>query len=98
LLPTVWSILRPDTSEMEESLLELLCAPLSHAALRLATAVELGQINSQIRQRLIRNRDGLTLDVELDGSLLCDSERICYPIRDGLPMMISGEAFDWPRN
>jgi uncharacterized protein YbaR (Trm112 family) len=83
---------------MEESLLELLCAPLSHAALRLATSVELGQINSQIRQRLIRNRDGLTLDVELDGSLLCDSERICYPIRDGLPVMISGEAFDWPQN
>jgi uncharacterized protein YbaR (Trm112 family) len=81
---------------MEETLLELLCAPLSHAALRLATPAELGEINSKIRQRLIRNRDGLTLDVELDGSLVCDSERTCYAIRDGLPVLISGEAFDWP--
>jgi uncharacterized protein YbaR (Trm112 family) len=83
---------------MEETLLELLCAPLSHAALRPASSTELAQINNQIRQRLIRNRDGLTLDVELDGSLVCESERTCYPIRDGLPVLISGEAFNWPQN
>jgi uncharacterized protein YbaR (Trm112 family) len=82
---------------MEETLLELLCAPVSHAALRVASAVELGQINSQIRQRLVRNRDGATLDLELDGSLVCESESTCYPIRDGLPVLISGEAFDWPQ-
>jgi uncharacterized protein YbaR (Trm112 family) len=83
---------------MEETFLELLCAPRSHAALRLAGAVELGQINSQIRQRQIRNRDGFTLDIELDGSLVCESERACYPIRDGLPILIYGEAFNWPQN
>ncbi len=83
---------------MEETLLELLCAPLSHAALRSASSTELVQINDQIRQRLIRNRDGITLDVELDGSLVCESERTCYPIRDGLPVLISGEAFNWPQN
>ena len=83
---------------MEETLLELLCAPREPRSASLASAVELGQINSQIRQRLIRNRDGFTLDLELDGSLVCESERTCYPIRDGLPVLISGEAFDWPQN
>jgi uncharacterized protein YbaR (Trm112 family) len=83
---------------MEETLLELLCAPLSHAALRLASSTELGQINSRIQQRLIRNRGGSVLDMELDGSLLCESERICYPIRDGLPILVPGEAFVWPQN
>jgi uncharacterized protein YbaR (Trm112 family) len=82
---------------MEETLLELLCAPVSHAALRVASAVELGQINGQIRQRLVRNRDGAILDLELDGCLICESESTCYPIRDGLPVLISGEAFDWPQ-
>jgi uncharacterized protein YbaR (Trm112 family) len=89
---------RQDSPEMEETLLELLCAPLSHAAVRLASSAELTQINSQIELRLIRNRDGLTLDVELDGALICESERTCYPIRDGLPVLISGEAFVWPKN
>jgi uncharacterized protein YbaR (Trm112 family) len=85
------------TPAMEETLLELLCTPVSHAALRVASAVELGQINGQIRQRLVRNRDGAILDLELDGSLVCESESTCYPIRDGLPVLISGEAFDWPQ-
>jgi uncharacterized protein YbaR (Trm112 family) len=83
---------------MDETLLDLLCAPLSHAPLRLASSAELGQINSQIQLRLIRNRDGFTLDAQLDGSLLCESEKSCYPIRDDLPVLLSGEAFDWPQN
>ena len=83
---------------MKESLLELLCAPLSHAALRLANPAELSQINDRIHQRMVRNRDGLILDVELDGALVCQSEGTCYPVRDALPILIPGEAFDWPEN
>jgi len=83
---------------MKETLLELLCSPLSHAALRLANSTELSQINGQILRRLIRNRDGLMLDVELDGALVCQSEGTCYPVRDALPVLIPGEAFDWPEN
>jgi uncharacterized protein YbaR (Trm112 family) len=83
---------------MEESLLELLCAPLSHAALRLANSAELSQINGRIHQGLVRNRDGSTLVVELDGALLCQSEGTCYPVRDALPILIPGEAFDWPED
>jgi uncharacterized protein YbaR (Trm112 family) len=83
---------------MEETLLELLCAPLSHGALRSASSAELSRINGQIRLRRIRNRDGSTLDVELDGSLICELESACYPIRDGFPVLISGEAFHWPQD
>jgi uncharacterized protein YbaR (Trm112 family) len=83
---------------MKETLLEFLCSPLGHAALRLANPAELSQINGQIHQRLIRNRDGLVLDVELDGALVCQSEGTCYPVRDALPVLIPGEAFDWPQN
>ena len=81
---------------MNEALLELLCAPDSHAALRLANSDELRQVNGRIQQRLVRNRDGVTLEAELDGALVCESDRSCYPIRDALPVLISGEAFDWP--
>ncbi|HEY2123169.1 MAG TPA: Trm112 family protein [Chthoniobacterales bacterium] len=81
---------------MDETLLELLCAPGSRAALRLATPDELAEINNRIQMRLIRNRDGSTLGSELDGSLICESERSCYPIRDGMPVLLAGEAFEWP--
>jgi uncharacterized protein YbaR (Trm112 family) len=82
---------------MKETLLELLCSPSTHGALRLANPAELSQINGQIHQRLIRNHEGLMLDVELDGALVCTSEGTCYPVRDDLPVLISGEAFDWPK-
>ena len=92
-----WAIPRTPR-KMEKTLLDLLCAPGSHAALRLASSAELEQINAGIRHRLIRNRDGFILDAELEGSLLCDAERTCYPIRDGLAVLISGEAFIWPQD
>jgi uncharacterized protein YbaR (Trm112 family) len=81
---------------MKETILDLLCGPLTHAALRLADEAELSQINSQISQRLVRNRDGATLDAKLDGALVCESEKSCYPVRDALPVLIPGEAFEWP--
>jgi uncharacterized protein YbaR (Trm112 family) len=80
---------------MEDALLEILCAPLSHAALRLASPAELRQINSRIRSRLIRNRAGLTVDGELEGCLVCELDRMCYPIRNGFPVLISDEAFEY---
>jgi uncharacterized protein YbaR (Trm112 family) len=82
---------------MEEALLEILCAPLTHAALRLASAAELDQINGRIRSRLIRNRAGSTLDDELEGCLVCEADKTCYPIREGFPVLISNEAFDCPQ-
>jgi uncharacterized protein YbaR (Trm112 family) len=78
---------------MEDALLEILCAPLSHAALRLASATEMSHINSRIRSRLVQNRGGSTLDEELESCLVCESDGTCYPIRDGFPVLISGEAF-----
>ena len=82
---------------MEDTLLEILCAPLTHAALRLASPAELQQINSRIRLGLIRNRAGTTLGGELEGCLVCESDRMCYPLRDGFPVLIPGEAFDCPQ-
>jgi uncharacterized protein YbaR (Trm112 family) len=83
---------------MEEPLLQILCAPVSHARLRRASPAELRQINSRIQSRLIRNRAGSTLDVELESCLVCEADKMCYPIRDGFPVLISGEAFDFPPN
>ena len=84
--------------EMDESLLQLLCAPGTHAPLRLADSEEVSSINSLIHLRLLKNRDGSTLEMALDGGLICEPDRSCYPIRAGLPVLIPGEAFDWPLN
>jgi len=83
---------------MEASLLELLCAPLTFASLRLAHDEELRSINRAISLRLLRNRAGGLLQTELEACLICDADRICYPIRDGFPVLVPDAGFDLPNS
>src|SRR5690349_8028071 len=69
----------PEFLQMETTLLELLCAPLTHASLRLAHDEELRSINRAIGSGLLRNRAGEVLQPELGACLICDADRICYP-------------------
>ena len=82
---------------MDTELLSILRCPETGGVLRSATAVELARINEAVRNSAIRNRSGEIVVEPLDDSLICDSAGLCYPVRDGLPIMLVGEAFDTPR-
>jgi len=87
----------PEVLQMEASLLELLCAPLTLAPLRLAHDEELRSINRVIGSGLLRNRAGELLQSELEACLICDADGICYPIRDGFPVLIPDAGFHFPK-
>ena len=79
---------------MDPEILSILQCPISKGALRLATAAELRTINERIRNSALRRPDGSLVETELTECLLCESARLCYPIRDGLPVLLADEAFD----
>jgi uncharacterized protein YbaR (Trm112 family) len=83
--------------EMDAQLLSLLRCPETRGVLRRATTEELERFNAAIRNAAIRNRTGEIITERLDDGLICDSAGLCYPVRDGLPIMLVGEAFDIPR-
>jgi uncharacterized protein YbaR (Trm112 family) len=82
---------------MDSELLSLLRCPETGGVLRIATPVQLEQINAAIRDSDVRNRSGEKVSEPLDECLICDSAGLCYPVRDGLPVMLAGEGFDSPR-
>jgi uncharacterized protein YbaR (Trm112 family) len=82
---------------MDAQLLSILRCPETGGVLRSATSGELERINAAIRSSAIRNRSGEIVVEPLSDSLICDSAGLCYPVRDGLPIMLVGEAFDTPR-
>jgi uncharacterized protein YbaR (Trm112 family) len=65
--------------------------------LRGATPAELEHFNAAIRNSEVRNRNREVISELLDDCLICDSAGLCYPVRDGLPLLLAGEAFDVPR-
>jgi len=81
---------------MDTQLLALLRCPETKGVLRTATPAELQQINLAIRNSAVHNRNGELINQLLDDCLICDSAGLCYPVRDGLPVMLTGEAFDTP--
>ena len=82
---------------MDTQLLTLLRCPETRGVLRGATPAELVHINTAIRNFGVRNRNGELIRELLDDCLICDSAGLCYPVRDGLPLMLTGEAFETPR-
>jgi uncharacterized protein YbaR (Trm112 family) len=82
---------------MDTELLTLLRCPETRGNLRAATPGELERINAAIHNSSVRNRSGELISGLLDECLICDSAGLCYPVRDGLPLMLAGEAFDTPR-
>ncbi|MBV8273694.1 MAG: hypothetical protein JO170_00330 [Verrucomicrobia bacterium] len=82
---------------MDAQLLALLRCPETRGVLRSATPAELEKINAAIRNSGVRNRNGELIGELLEDCLICDSAGLCYPVRDGLPLMLTGEAFDTPR-
>jgi AMP-polyphosphate phosphotransferase len=83
---------------MDSELLSLLCCPRTGGKLRLASPAELICINAETRAGQGQDHQHQAGSGELEQSLICDSAKLCYPVRDGLPVLLPNEAFDLPKS
>jgi len=77
---------------MDKKLLTILVCPVTHRELSLARADLLHAVNERIRAGTLSNREGTVLTSELAEALVTSDDKLLYPVADGIPVLLEGEA------
>lgn len=77
---------------MDKRLLTILRCPVTHKGLSLARSATLHAVNTAIKSGDISNRDGRVLEDALSEALVTDDGKVLYPIANGIPVLLEGEA------
>ena len=77
---------------VDPELLKLLCCPETHQDLRLADPQLLQRLNQKIVAGTLHNRAGRAVLLKLDGGLVRQDEKILYPVRNDIPVMLIDEG------
>lgn len=77
---------------MDPEFLKILVCPKTHKPLREATAEELSRVNRAIQEGQARNDTGEAVEQLLESGLVPEEGSVIYPIRDGIPVLLTSEA------
>jgi uncharacterized protein YbaR (Trm112 family) len=77
---------------MDKKLLSILCCPVTHKGLSMARASLLDSVNTAIEAGEFINSDGTAVSDRLKEALVTDDGGTLYPINDGIPVLLAGEA------
>jgi uncharacterized protein YbaR (Trm112 family) len=77
---------------MNKNLLTILRCPVTHKGLSMMKQDDLRSLNSAIQEGEVRNRDGNAVTEPFAEALVTDDGKLGYPITDGIPVLLEGEA------
>ena len=76
---------------VSEKLLEILVCHELKLPVRLASADLIANLNARIRGRELRNEAGTIIELEIDEGLIRNDQKVLYPVRDSIPIMLIDE-------
>jgi uncharacterized protein YbaR (Trm112 family) len=76
----------------DRNLLDIVCCPATHMPLRLVPDAMLARLNAGIAAGNIRYRDDSPVTAPLEAALMTDDERLAYPIRDDIPLLLEDKG------
>ena len=80
----------------DTNLLSILCCPESRGALKLADDACLSAVNGAIAAGSLKNVAGEIIFEKMDEALVSEDGKRLYPIREGIPVLLSDEAVSLP--
>ena len=79
---------------VDPELLEILVCPETHQRVRQADAGLLDRLNQAIASGGVTNRGGQEVTDSVDGGLVREDDKILYPVREDIPIMLIDEAIE----
>ena len=79
---------------VDPELLEILVCPETHQAVRLAERELLNRLNQAIRSGGVTNRGGNDVADPIEEGLVREDDKILYPVREDIPIMLIDEAIE----
>lgn len=76
----------------DQRLLDIICCPATHMPLRLVPEATLHALNARIEAGRLRHRDDSPVTEPLEQALITDDERLAYPIRDDIPLLLEEQG------
>ena len=77
---------------VDPELVEILVCPDTKLNVDLAPAETVEKINLAIKENQVLNVDGQSVKEALQDGLLREDDKIIYPVRDSIPVMLIGEG------
>ncbi len=79
---------------VDPELLEILVCPETHQPVRPADADVLDRLNAAIRSGGMTNRRGDAVSEPLDEGLIREDDKVLYPVREDIQIMLIDEAIE----
>jgi uncharacterized protein YbaR (Trm112 family) len=77
---------------VDASLVAILACPETHQPVHVADEATVSKLNAAIASGSVKNRDGEAVSEAVETGLIREDGAYLYPVREGIPVMLIGEA------
>lgn len=80
------------TNKLDKDLLAILCCPETKQSVTVAESALVDKLNAAVARGGLKNKGKKPVSEQMEGGLIRADQKILYPIREGIPVMLIEEG------